>query len=75
MKFLVDMNLSPYWCKVPEGAERPSVILIRTKNITPDSFAPVLITAIKNNHEVLETGAILVMDDDRERVRILPLQM
>ncbi len=56
------------------GAIRPSVVLIRTKNIAPDFFSSVLIAAIRNNHDALENGAILVIDDNNERIRILPLQ-
>ncbi len=56
------------------GAIRPSVILIRAKNIVPVFFSRVLIAAIRNNYEVLQNGAILVIDDDNERIRILPLQ-
>jgi predicted nuclease of predicted toxin-antitoxin system len=55
------------------GAEKPGVILIRSKNIMPSFFAEKLISAIKENAEAIEKGAILVIDDEKNRIRILPL--
>jgi predicted nuclease of predicted toxin-antitoxin system len=55
------------------GAVRPSVILIRARNIVPDFYSSILVNAIRNNSDILEKGAILVIDDDSERIRILPL--
>ena len=54
-------------------AEKPGVILIRAKNILPSFFAEKLISAIKNNSDVINSGAILVVDDEKQRIRILPL--
>jgi predicted nuclease of predicted toxin-antitoxin system len=56
------------------GAESPSVILIRAKNIMVNSFSEKLIKALKENKEVITNGAILVIDDDKMRIRILPLK-
>ncbi len=54
-------------------AEKPGVILIRAKNILPSLFAEKLVSAIKNNSDAINSGAILVVDDEKQRIRILPL--
>ncbi|PKL18126.1 MAG: hypothetical protein CVV49_07480 [Spirochaetae bacterium HGW-Spirochaetae-5] len=56
------------------GAENPSVILIRSKNIMIKSFSEKLIQTLNENREVILDGAILVIDDDKMRIRILPLK-
>ena len=55
------------------NADSPSVILIRAKNILPVSFSEILITSIRENHTVINNGAILVIDEDKMRIRILPI--
>ena len=51
----------------------PSVVQLRAQNILPDYSAGLLISTIKHNREHLEQGALIVIDEARARVRILPL--
>jgi predicted nuclease of predicted toxin-antitoxin system len=55
-------------------AKSPSVIQVRTQNILPPHLAKTLISVLRSNEEYLEQGALIVVDENRARVRILPLQ-
>ena len=55
-------------------AESPSVVQIRAQNILPLHLANTVITVLRANEETLEQGALIVVDEGRARVRILPLQ-
>lgn len=54
-------------------ADGPSVIQVRGQNIFPEYLAEILISAIRQNSQYLESGALIVVDDVRSRVRILPI--
>jgi predicted nuclease of predicted toxin-antitoxin system len=54
-------------------AESPTVIQVRTQDVTPTHLAPALIEVLKKYKLELETGALIVLDEGRSRVRILPL--
>ncbi len=56
------------------NAAGPSVIQVRTQDILPSSLANTLISVINHNESALEQGALIVVDEARARVRILPLQ-
>ena len=93
MKFLLDMNLSPYlttifrengWIIVTndldfgailalEGLRFPSVIQTRRLELFPNSLFPILDRVIRQFIDELERGAIVVVDEKRMRVRLLPL--
>lgn len=51
----------------------PSVLQIRTQNVTPDHISGILINALKRFENQLEKGALISIDEARSRVRILPL--
>jgi predicted nuclease of predicted toxin-antitoxin system len=53
--------------------EGPSVIQIRTQNILPEAIGDLVINAVKRYQTELEKGAIITVDTNRARVRILPL--
>jgi predicted nuclease of predicted toxin-antitoxin system len=55
-------------------ASSPSVIQVRTQNILPIALAKRLIGVIQQYSELLDEGALMVIDETRERVRILPLR-
>jgi predicted nuclease of predicted toxin-antitoxin system len=55
------------------GRVKPSVILFRRTNKRPLELAKILIEAIKQLSEELETGSIAVIEDQRIRVRRLPI--
>lgn len=55
------------------SAEKPSVIQVRTRNVMPESMAPILIDALRRFEQDLDQGALIVIDPTHARVRILPL--
>lgn len=52
---------------------KPSVIQVRTQNVTPDYLSPILARVLSTHRESLESGALVTIDDARARVRILPI--
>ncbi len=56
------------------NADGPSVIQVRSQNVAPGSLAPIVIGTVQRNQEYLLQGALIVIDESRERVRILPLR-
>ena len=54
-------------------AESPSVIQIRTQDVTPTHLEKVVIDILTKNESLLEAKALIVIDEGRSRVRILPL--
>lgn len=55
-------------------AESPSVMQVRAQNILPSHLANTVVAVLRSNQESLEQGALIVVDEGRARVRILPLQ-
>jgi predicted nuclease of predicted toxin-antitoxin system len=51
----------------------PSVFQVRTQDILPESIGTIAITAFEQHRAELETGALVVVDPARSRVRILPI--
>lgn len=56
------------------NADSPSVVLLRTQDLMPESIAVQLIDSIRQNEEYLLSGALLILDTGKFRVRILPLR-
>lgn len=54
-------------------ASAPSVIQLRTSDVLPAAIAERVVRALADLHSELEAGAIVSLDLDRARVRILPL--
>jgi len=52
----------------------PSVVQIRTNNITPEFYGKKLVSAIKQAETYLKEGALVVIDETRSRIRVLPLK-
>jgi predicted nuclease of predicted toxin-antitoxin system len=90
MKILIDMNLSPAWVRVFEEAghsaihwstigslnapEGPSVIQIRAQDISPSHAKDLLINIINKFTENLLQGVLISVDEEKSRVRLLPLR-
>jgi len=55
------------------GARSPSVVLLRGPDILADRLAGALVAALRRHVDDLSTGALLVIDLRRSRVRMLPL--
>jgi|TARA_B100000315_G_scaffold134483_1_gene123921 predicted nuclease of predicted toxin-antitoxin system len=51
----------------------PSVIQFRTQNISPIHAAQFVLSMIKKFEHHLEKGALITVDENKSRVRILPL--
>ena len=54
-------------------AESPSVFQIRTADVSPVALGPRAIKLLNRFSSQLLAGALVVVDENRERVRILPL--
>jgi len=55
-------------------APGPSVIQVRTQNVTPEHLGALVVALLRRYEALLEAGALLVMDEARARVRVLPLK-
>ena len=51
----------------------PSVIQVRGQDVLPDSMAPTVVAAVKQHETDLDTGALVVLDRLKSRVRVLPI--
>ena len=56
------------------GADSPSVIQIRTDDPTPQSMKEAVIAALHQFQSELSAGALIVVDPEKIRARILPIQ-
>ena len=56
------------------SAVKPSVIQVRTRDVLPESMAPILFDALRRFAEELEHGALIVIEPAQARVRILPFE-
>lgn len=54
--------------------QSPSVIIFRLRDETPKSVTPKLLEVIAQRATELETGAVIVVEDSRYRLRRLPLR-
>lgn len=52
----------------------PSVIQVRTQDIMPDQLGKRLLALIGKYEDSLEKGALITIDEVRDRVRILPIK-
>jgi len=55
-------------------AGKPSVLQVRTQDVTPPALSSKVVAALRQFAPVLVEGAIVVLDEHRSRVRILPLK-
>ena len=54
-------------------AAGPSVIQVRSEDVLPASIGPVVLRALRQHHDLLESGALVVIEPANFRVRILPI--
>lgn len=54
-------------------AESPSVIQVRAQDVSPTHLEKAVIDVLRNYESILEAKALIVLDEGRSRVRILPL--
>lgn len=55
-------------------AEGPSIIQVRTQDVTPSAIGKLVVNSLRQFQLELEGGALVVLDEVRPRVRILPLK-
>ena len=55
-------------------AESPSVIQVRTQDVTPAAIGELVINALRQFKPNLEQGALIIFDEAHVRARILPLK-
>jgi predicted nuclease of predicted toxin-antitoxin system len=51
----------------------PSVLQVRGQDVLPDHMGPVVIAALQLHEADLAAGALVVVDERKRRVRVLPL--
>lgn len=54
-------------------AAGPSVIQVRSADVLPASIGPIVIRALRQHHDLLESGALVVIEPADFRVRVLPI--
>jgi len=54
-------------------ASGPSVIQVRGQNVLPDHMGPIIAAALKQHETDLAEGALVVVDETKYRVRVLPI--
>ena len=54
-------------------ADGPSVLQVRTQDVLPGHLGGLVLAALTNHHTDLARGALVVLDESRSRVRILPI--
>ena len=51
----------------------PSVLQVRAENVLPDYLESAVIAALNQHEADLSSGALVVVDESRSRVRVLPI--
>ena len=51
----------------------PSVIQVRTNDVSPKHLSTVVVTTLNKYREVIEAGALVTVDEFKSRIRILPI--
>jgi predicted nuclease of predicted toxin-antitoxin system len=55
------------------GADGPSVLQVRCLNVMPEAIGPLVLSIIRSYETEIEQGALVVADERRQKIRILPL--
>jgi predicted nuclease of predicted toxin-antitoxin system len=53
--------------------EKPSVVQIRVRNLASEAISEPILSALRQMEKELEKGALLTIDLNRTRLRLLPL--
>ena len=56
------------------NANCPSVIQIRTQDVTPSNMGHLVVSALRQFENYLKEGALITIDQKRLRARILPIK-
>ena len=60
-------------CLAHSGDVGPSVFQVRTQDILPDRIGALVVGVIRQYESEISRGAIVVLDESRSRVRMLPI--
>jgi len=55
------------------GATGPSVLQVRGQDVLPEHLGPMVLAALRQYQAELAAGALVVVEQHRSRVRVLPL--
>jgi predicted nuclease of predicted toxin-antitoxin system len=55
------------------GADSPSVLQVRTQDVSPKRIGELVLSAFKQFEEMLNQGSLVSIDAKQARARILPL--
>ena len=55
------------------GSTKPSVIQVRTQHVTPNYLGEIVLSALRQFEDILIQGALITIDEEKIRARILPL--
>jgi predicted nuclease of predicted toxin-antitoxin system len=55
-------------------AEGPSVVQLRSQSVLPDEAGTLVFAALQQHGELLERGALVVIDTATSRARLLPIK-
>ncbi len=56
------------------GSSGPSVLQVRAQDVLPEHLEPVVVAALQEHEAAIKAGALVVVDEERSRVRILPIR-
>lgn len=51
----------------------PSVLQVRTQEVLPEAIGQIVVRALEVSQTYLEAGALVTVDPERSRIRLLPL--
>lgn len=54
--------------------EKPSVIQVRSEDVSPEAIGDAVVAAVRQTAEELAEGVLLTVEPNRMRVRLLPLR-
>lgn len=54
-------------------ATAPSVLQVRSQNVLPEHMGRLVISTIRQHADALAAGALVVVEEKKSRVRVLPL--
>lgn len=54
------------------GTSGPSVVQVRAQDVLPNHLEQTVATALRQHQKDLNTGALVLVDETRSRVRLLP---
>jgi predicted nuclease of predicted toxin-antitoxin system len=54
--------------------EKPSVVQVRSEDVSPGAIGDAVVAAVRQTAEDLDEGALLTVEPNRMRVRLLPLR-